>query len=132
MHEVYLTIWKQAGSFQPGKASPISWLAVIARNRAIDWRRTNSAGRTVRIEFADDIPDETLATDETMIATERDGRLHRCLDELEERQRKAIHAAFFNGLTYAELAERSAVPLGTMKSWVRRGLARLKDCLDDG
>ena len=59
------------------------------------------------------------------------GRLHLCLDQLDEKQRGAIRSAFFGGLTYAELAEREAVPLGTMKSWVRRGLQKLKDCLRD-
>ena len=66
-----------------------------------------------------------------MLVEERAGQLHDCLDQLEQRQRDAIRTAFFDGLTYAELAERDAVPLGTMKSWVRRGLIRLKDCLGD-
>jgi len=66
-----------------------------------------------------------------MLFDERAAQLHRCLDELEQRQRDAIRTAFFDGLTYAELAERDSVPLGTMKSWVRRGLLRLKDCLGD-
>ena len=57
--------------------------------------------------------------------------MHSCLDQLDQRQRDAIRTAFFDGLTYAELAARDAVPLGTMKSWVRRGLLRLKDCLGD-
>ena len=60
-----------------------------------------------------------------------DTRFHLCLDQLEDKQRGAIRTAFFDGLTYAELAEREGVPLGTMKSWVRRGLIRLKDCLSD-
>lgn len=131
LHEVYLTIWKRAGSFQPGRASPISWLATIARNRAIDWRRSDTARRTDPVEWADEIPDAGLAADDALIADEGDRRLHLCLDSLEAQQRAAIRTAFFDGLTYAELAARSEVPLGTMKSWVRRGLARLKDCLDD-
>jgi RNA polymerase sigma factor (sigma-70 family) len=56
--------------------------------------------------------------------------LHRCLDKLREEQRDAIRTAFFEGVTYAELADRKAVPLGTMKTWIRRGLAKLKDCLN--
>lgn len=132
LHEVYLTIWKRAGSFQPGRASPISWLATIARNRSIDWRRANAARRTDPVEWADEIADDGMAADEAMIAGESDRRLHLCLDALDTQQRNAIRTAFFNGLTYAELAERSEVPLGTMKSWVRRGLARLKECLGDG
>ncbi|MEJ5979603.1 sigma-70 family RNA polymerase sigma factor [Novosphingobium sp. PS1R-30] len=131
LHEVYLTIWKRAGSFQPGRASPITWLATVARNRAIDWRRANPARRTGPFEWADDIADGGIAADDAIIAGESDRRLHLCLDSLDANQRSAIRAAFFDGLTYAELAQRKEVPLGTMKSWVRRGLARLKDCLDD-
>jgi RNA polymerase sigma factor (sigma-70 family) len=131
LHEVYLTIWKRAGSFQPGRASPITWLATIARNRAIDWRRSDSARRTDPIEFADDIADSGIAADDGMIADESHRRLHLCLEALDATQRAAIRSAFFNGLTYAELAQRGDVPLGTMKSWIRRGLTRLKDCLDD-
>jgi RNA polymerase sigma-70 factor (ECF subfamily) len=131
LHEVYLTIWKRAGSFQPGRASPITWLATIARNRAIDWRRANEARRMAPLEWGADVPDAGLAADDAMIAEESGRRLHLCLDQLDAAQRSAIRTAFFNGLTYAELAQRSDVPLGTMKSWIRRGLARLKDCLDD-
>jgi len=131
LHEVYLTIWKRAGSFQPGRASPISWLATIARNRAIDWRRANGARATTPLAMADNIPDGSPAADEAMIAGEADRRLHLCLDSLDAEHRNAIRTAFFNGVTYRELAEQSAVPLGTMKSWVRRGLARLKRCLED-
>ncbi|MGH2322773.1 sigma factor-like helix-turn-helix DNA-binding protein, partial [Enterococcus faecalis] len=63
---------------------------------------------------------------------ETDRRLHLCLDRLQDVQRDTIRAAFFGGFTYAELAQQRDVPLGTVKSWIRRGLGRLRDCLDDG
>ena len=131
LSDVYLTIWKRAGAFEPGRASPISWLATIARNRAIDWRR--SAGRTppARVEDISELADDRASAEDVMLVDERAAQLHGCLDQLEQRQRDAIRTAFFDGLTYAELATRDAVPLGTMKSWVRRGLVRLKDCLGD-
>ena len=131
LRDVYLTIWKRAGAFEPGRASPISWLATIARNRAIDWRR--SAGRTppARVEDISELADDRASAEDVMLVDERAAQLHGCLDQLEQRQRDAIRTAFFDGLTYAELATRDAVPLGTMKSWVRRGLVRLKDCLGD-
>ena len=75
--------------------------------------------------------DDAPSAEERLVLSEADQRLHLCLDQLEEKQRGAIRTAFFDGLTYAELAEREGVPLGTMKSWVRRGLMRLKDCLSD-
>lgn len=130
LHDVYLTIWKRAGAYEPGRASPITWLATIARNRAIDWQRAQAVRRSSPIEDAPPIPDDAPLASETMLADEAAHRLHGCLKGLEERQREAIRTAFFDGVTYAELAERQAVPLGTMKSWVRRGLAKLKECLE--
>lgn len=131
LSEVYLTIWRRAGAFEPGRASPISWLATIARNRAIDWVRANSRHRTAPADAIADLADERPLASETMLADEQQQRLHLCLDQLDDRQRGAIRTAFFDGLTYAELATRQAVPLGTVKSWVRRGLMRLKDCLKE-
>lgn len=130
LHEVYLTIWKRAGAFEPGRASPISWLATIARNRAIDWVRARGARPSDPIEEADNVPD---ASPDQLTLIERDEesqRLHDCLDALDERARDAIRTAFFDGVTYAELAERKGIPLGTMKSIVRRGLLQLRGCVD--
>ena len=131
LSDVYLTIWRRAGAFEPGRASPISWLATIARNRAIDWRRSAARRPSVTIDDAPEMVDPDPSAEEVMVQSEDDRRLHLCLDQLDDKQRGAIRSAFFGGLTYAELAEREAVPLGTMKSWVRRGLMRLKDCLSD-
>jgi RNA polymerase sigma-70 factor (ECF subfamily) len=131
LSEVYLTIWKRAGAFEPGRASPITWLATIARNRAIDWRRSAGRAPPARIDDVPEIADDRISAEDSLLVDERAGQLHHCLEELEQRQRDAIRTAFFDGLTYAELATRNAVPLGTMKSWVRRGLLRLKDCLGD-
>ena len=130
LSDVYLTIWKRAGAYEPGRASPISWLATIARNRAIDWRR--AAGRTpsTPLEEAPDIADDRASAFDLLAQDEGARALPLCLDALDDKQRGAIRTAFFDGLTYAEIAEREAVPLGTMKSWVRRGLIRLKECLD--
>ena len=130
LHEVYLTVWKRAGAFEPGRASPITWLATIARNRAIDWRRAQGKRIAAPIDEALPLPDTAPLASETMEVDERAHQLRDCLEELEARQRDAIRTAFFDGVTYAELAERGGVPLGTMKSWVRRGLIRLKECLE--
>lgn len=130
LHDVYITIWKRAGAWEPGRASPITWLATIARNRAIDWRRAQGTRRAVGLDEAPDVADSTPDALTTLESGQDADRLHACLARLEERQKLSIRTAFFDGVTYAELAERAGVPLGTMKSWVRRGLARLKDCLD--
>jgi len=135
LQTVYIKVWERAGQFDAARASPITWLATIARNGAIDWRRS-VAGRTVRDTLPEQaafvVADDSPLADQSMVVAEEGEQLHRCLGELEDRTRLCIRAAFFDGSTYAELAERENVPLGTMKSWIRRGLLRLKDCLGDG
>ena len=135
LQTVYLKVWDRAGRFDADRASPITWLATIARNAAIDWQRS-VGGRPLASEPLDGglaraIADDSPRADALLLGAESDARLHHCLGELEDRTHHCIRAAFFEGLTYAELAEREAVPLGTMKSWIRRGLLRLKDCLGD-
>ena len=130
LHDVYLTIWRRAGAYDPLRASPITWLATIARNRAIDWQRAQKIRRATPIEDAPPVIDTAPLASESMLQDEASDLLHGCLQGLEARQREAIRTAFFDGVTYAELAERQSIPLGTMKSWVRRGLAKLKECLE--
>ncbi len=130
LHDVYLTVWKRAGAYEPSRASPISWLSTIARNRAIDWRRAQAVRQSTPIDEAPPVADTAPLASEIMVADQEAHRLHHCLDGLAARQRSAIRTAFFDGMTYAELAEREHVPLGTMKSWVRRGLMKLKACLE--
>jgi RNA polymerase sigma-70 factor (ECF subfamily) len=129
LQDVYVTVWRSAARYDDSKASPITWLAVIARNRSIDrlrQRRPDGEELDAAYEIADSRP---LAT--AVIEQEEDSRrLANCLDQLEQRSRAMIRAAFLDGASYPELAEREAVPLGTMKSWIRRGLMRLKGCLE--
>lgn len=131
LQDVYLSLWRRADRFDPDRASPITWLATFARNRAIDRLRGGKVrGMAAPIELAEAIADKGPNADEAIEARQLDTRLHRCLGALEAPQRDAIRQAFFQGQTYAELAERQDVPLGTMKSWIRRGLAKLKACLE--
>lgn len=129
LQDVYITVWQKAGSFEPGRASPITWLAVLARNKAIDRLRLRRLP-TDTIDAAADVPDSGASALELLERSEERERLNHCLEELEERQRAMIRAAFMDGATYPELAEREKVPLGTMKSWIRRGLIRLRGCLE--
>ena len=129
LQDVYVTVWRKAAQFDPGRASAITWLATLARNRAIDRlraRRPSGDDLDAAAEVADDGPSALAIIEQDEDAA----RLARCLDELEERARAMIRSAFFDGATYAELADREAVPLGTMKSWIRRGLLRLRGCLE--
>ena len=133
LQDVYITLWRNAARYDAKRASPIAWLATFARNRAVDRLRTGKVRRgAVPVETANELPDDAPAADAMLIDAERSARVHICLDHLDEPQRGAIRTAFLDGYTYAELAERSDVPLGTMKSWIRRGLARLRDCMERG
>ena len=130
LQEVYVSVWRRAGSFDAARASPITWLAVMARNRAIDRLRSGGRHRPGEgVDAALAVADPAPSALAGLVAGEERARLSACLDELEQKAAEAIRSAFFGGFTYPELAEKAGVPLGTMKSWVRRGLARLKDCL---
>jgi RNA polymerase sigma factor (sigma-70 family) len=131
LQDVYVTVWRKAASFDPGRASPITWMVAIARNRAIDRLRASAVSRRMEpIESADAVSDPAPAAVERVEMAQQHQRLSRCLAELEARHASAIRAAFLDGTTYEELAARMSVPLGTMKSWIRRGLLKLRTCLE--
>ncbi len=131
LQEVFTTIWHKAHQFDPGRASPISWLAMIARNKAIDRIRSQPARGTLSpIEFADDIADGGASPLQTAVSADERERLEACMDQLDARRKSLIRAAFFEGSTYEELAQRIASPLGSVKSWIRRGLLQLRGCLE--
>jgi RNA polymerase sigma-70 factor (ECF subfamily) len=132
LQDVYLKIWRRAASFQSGRASPITWMCTVARNAAIDWRRSHRPQLMVGDEHIAGIADDREDAEQAITAAEDRAQIFQCIEQLGAKQRDAIRSAFFDGLTYAELAVVRNVPLGTMKSWVRRGLAQLKDCLGHG
>jgi RNA polymerase sigma factor (sigma-70 family) len=129
LQDVYVTAWTQAASFNPQLSSAVTWLGTIARNRAIDRirrRRTQPLDEAAAEEIADEAPTPAALA---QVSEERQ-RLEVCLQALPDTQRAAIRQAFFTGLSYPELAARMSVPLGTMKSWIRRSLIQLKACLE--
>jgi RNA polymerase sigma-70 factor (ECF subfamily) len=131
LQDVYVTVWRKAGSFDSARASPITWLVAIARNRAIDRLRSSAVSRRSEpIESAEDVRDHAPAALDLVVAAEQRERLKTCLGELEERHSAVIRSAFLDGVTYEQLAQRMDVPLGTMKSWIRRGLMKLRTCLE--
>lgn len=128
LQEVYVTVWRKAALFDGQRASPITWLVMIARNKCIDRLRVGGVERHQEpIEFHELLSEHGPADSAEVHSEQR--RLNLCLSGLEERQRQVIRTAFFEGCTYDELASRTGVPLGTMKSWIRRSLLRLKACL---
>ncbi len=131
LQEVYLTVWRKAADFDSGRASPMTWLIAIARNRAIDRLRATRQSRHMDpIDAAAEIADSAPMADRALESLQDHARLHGCLDGLEARERAALRGAFFDGNTYEDLAARMNVPLGTMKSWIRRAMIKLKSCLE--
>jgi RNA polymerase sigma factor (sigma-70 family) len=130
LHDVYVAVWLRAGSYRPGRASPISWLAMIARNKAIDWRRRQVFRHTLAIEDAPPLIDTAPLVSESMIVAEAHRHLRDSLQRLDERKRDAIVAIFFEGRSYADVALLHDMPICTVKSLVRRGLARMRTDLD--
>jgi len=133
LQDVYIAVWNRAAGYDPERSSPITWLATIARNRAIDWRRSRrKIDDMLPIDAASAMADATIDAPDRIDDVRLAARLGACLGTLDARAEKAIREAYYGGFSYAELAARDAVPLGTMKSWIRRGLDRLRRCLTDG
>ncbi len=131
LQDVYINLWQRADRFDPERASPIAWLATFARNRAIDRLRTGKVrGGAVPVEEAAPLPDEAPLADALLVDAEQSAQIHKCLSTLDESVQGHIRSAFFDGSTYTQLAEAAEVPLGTMKSWIRRGLMKLRACLE--
>ncbi|MEP3420573.1 MAG: sigma-70 family RNA polymerase sigma factor [Erythrobacter sp.] len=131
LQDVYVNLWQRADRYDPTRASPISWLATFARNRAVDRLRTGKVrGGAVPVEEANPLPDSAPLADMLLVDAEKTAQIHTCLGGLDENTQNHIRSAFFDGYTYAELAEHADVPLGTMKSWIRRGLQKLRACLE--
>lgn len=127
-HDAFMQIWQQAGRFDPERGSAEAFLVTIVRYRALDIVRRGArevVGYESAVEQADDTPD-ALAQ---LTATSDGAALHRCLQQLDEDRRKLIVMAFVDGLSHNQLAVRTGVPLGTLKSWIRRSLLSLRECL---
>jgi RNA polymerase sigma-70 factor, ECF subfamily len=130
VQDAYVSIWRNAGEYDPGKSAPMTWMVSIARYRALDLLR--KAQPMVRVEDAelldyldqaqDDRPAQAAGIDDC-------SAIQTCIGKLPSAQRQSIMLAYFRGLTHSELASHLRQPLGTVKSWVRQGLLQLKDCL---
>jgi RNA polymerase sigma-70 factor, ECF subfamily len=130
LQDAYLTIWNRAGSFQAGRASPISWLVAVTRNRAIDRLRASGKAKYVPVEEAAEIADPAPRADALLLGAGEDRALHGCIETLETRDAHFIRAAFLGGATYAQLAEAEGAPLPTVKSRIRRALIKLRACME--
>lgn len=130
LQETYSAVWRRAASFDANRASAITWLVTLSRNKSIDRLRQRREEVLDDPEKLDVVVDERPTPTAEAESSQEYGRLLKCLDELEPQQRNSVREAFFTGATYNELAIRGKVPIGTMKSWIRRSLLQLRKCLE--
>ena len=130
LQEVYVTIWRKAAEFDPARASAITWTATIARNRAIDRIRARASRPAAPLETAPDVADEAPAADQMLDTVRAAGTVQAALAQLDPRHAHVIRSCYFEGLTYEALSAREGLPVGTLKSWVRRGLIRMRAALE--
>jgi RNA polymerase sigma factor (sigma-70 family) len=129
LQEAYLSVWRRAATFDAARGSPMAWLITLTRNRAVDRLRSGGKIAAAPIELADTVPDTAPIASTLLEGMEDERRLAHCVGTLEAGEAQLIRTAFFEGSTYAELATRAAIPLGTIKSRIRRALAKLRECL---
>jgi len=130
VQEIYVKVWRNAGRYRAGGTSPMTWLITIARNHAIDRlraRRATGGG----LDEAETIADETPGPEALAMASSDRARIVDCFGRLPLDRADAVRRAYLEGETYAELASRFEVPLNTMRTWLRRSLMTLKDCLSE-
>ena len=134
LQEAFITIWRSAGDYRASLSPPLAWMGMIVRSRALDFLRRRASERADAVQELDDAVTETVAGDapdpvDTAQASEQAWALHECLRRLEGRQREVLSLAYLRDLSHAQLAEQLQLPLGTVKTWIRRGLDQLRGCM---
>ena len=137
LQEAYVNVWNQAGSYACGLSAPMTWLISVVRNKALDWLRQVKLADESSVflndgeeDYLHQIADEGADPQSLFSEASERVRLQQCLAALEAAQRQCMALAYYHGLSHAELAAHLQAPLGTVKAWVRRGLEKLKKCLD--
>lgn len=138
LQEAYVNVWNQAGSYAAGLSAPMTWLTSVVRNKALDWLRHLKRADESTVVLIDDAGEDYLdqmadprADPQELLSQASDGlRLRHCLGTLDAPQRQSLALAYYDGLSHSELAAHLNAPLGTAKAWVRRGLDKLKQCLE--
>lgn len=129
LQEVYVKVWERASDYNPTKGSPMAWMATIARNRALDEVRRKTPQS---IEETPEVLDVASDTQDQLSQMEHSEDLHKlvkCLDRLEGNRREIVVLAYCHGLSREDLSRRFATPVPTIKTWLHRSLAQLRNCL---
>ncbi|MDH4425948.1 MAG: sigma-70 family RNA polymerase sigma factor [Acidovorax sp.] len=134
LQEAFLSVWRGAGSYRGALSPPMAWLGLIVRSRALDALRKRTSDRADMMNELDDDMAQVLEGDspnpmDTADASEQAFALHHCLGRLENKQREVVSLAYLRDMSHGELAEQLKLPLGTVKTWIRRGLEQLRTCM---
>jgi RNA polymerase sigma-70 factor (ECF subfamily) len=130
LQDVFVSVWQRAAQFEKQRGRPRAWLVSIARNRAIDVLRAERA-QLYRDESVEDLPETAFEHNADWASAGRSAAaLENCFEALSSEQRRGIELAFVNGYSHADIARAIGQPLGTVKSWIRRGLVSLRECLE--
>lgn len=130
LQEIYIKVWQRAKTFATGAGSPTTWLAAIARNHSIDTMRSR---KPIAEDIADnyDLADDTvLSPEQQVVITDEGRRIDRCMEELDAAHARAVRRAYVEGLSYVELADELQAPLNTVRTWLRRSLMKLRECME--
>ena len=134
LQDAYLYVWRSADGYRAALSPPLAWLGVVVRSRALDFLRRRRSERIDTAESLDGEAGDTLADDaespmDTAHASEQAWALHECLRKLESRQRQLLSLAYLRDLSHGDLAQQLGLPLGTVKTWIRRGIEHLRGCM---
>jgi len=130
LQDSFVNIWRFAGDYRRGLSAPMTWMSAIVRNRALDHLRRVNTQETEWSDVLDDLVATGDPDPEALSAVSLQARLlDGCMQQLEAAQRQAVALAYLRDQSHSEIAEALSVPLGTVKSWIRRGLSKLKSCL---
>ena len=125
VQEAYVSIWYKADYYKEGQGTVLTWMVSIVRYRVLDMLRSKKVRKEDTLT-----DDDMLELDSPEVeVSQYDIKIENCMNELEQQQRQAIHLAYFNGLSHSEVMAHLNLPLGTIKSWIRRGLTSLQRCL---
>ena len=134
LQEAFINIWRIAGDYKASLSPPMAWMCLIVRSRGLDFLRRRRSDRADAVQELDDVLSDTLEGDsanpmDTALAGEQAWALHQCLSKLDNKQREVVSLAYLRDLSHGELAEQLKLPLGTVKTWIRRGLEQLRGCM---
>lgn len=130
LQEIFVKIWYRADRFVGGQASALPWLCTIARNHSLDVLRSRRPLAESLDEGADDLVEERPDPEAQSVINGEGRRIDRCMQELDPDRAQAVRSAYVDGMSYQELADRYNVPLNTMRTWLRRSLLKLRECMD--